>query len=140
MDNGTVNVGKALTIRNVNGTVWGRSVPRRDGTGVVILRREATGDKPFTTLSWGPIEFAHKTAENNWELLPSYLVVTSVTYDAGTKTVTCVFSHNVWEGWNQVVTVPFGGEWRKAVCDLLISRSRETGSETHIGNFKDMMV
>lgn len=138
--NSKINVGTGLIIRNADGTVWGRSVPRKDGRGVAVIRREMAGDKPCKVLCWGPVEYATKAQENGWDLQPSYLLVTSVTYDAATKTVTVLLTHNLWEGWNQCVTVPFGGNWRQEVYNCLYARSMETGSETHVGNSWDLLV
>ena len=142
MDNGNVKkgrVGTHLIIQNSDGSVWGRAVPRSNGVGYLLLRLEK-GKAEVTKLTLGPVELASKMESNGWEVCPSYITVSAVRYDSATKTVTVVFSHNVWEGWNQIITVPFGESWKKAVTEELIARSSKTGSETHVFNFQDLLV
>lgn len=142
MDNGNVKkgrVGTHLIIQNSDGSVWGRAVPRSSGVGHLILRLEK-GKAEVTKLTLGPVEFASKIEANGWEVGPSYITASAVRYDTATKTVTVVFVHNSYEGWNQLITVPFTDGWKKTVTEELIARSMRTGSETHIFNFQDLLV
>jgi hypothetical protein len=137
MSNSNVNKGRAFTILTADGRVWGRAVPKKDSEDIVILRieREAGATKPFTVMVCGPWDWIHKRGANGFMQSPSYLTVSRCVYDAATKTVTVTLVHNLFDGWNQVITVSHGENWQKAVTAELLNRSRAQGSETHISNY-----
>jgi hypothetical protein len=141
MSNSNVNVGRGLTIVTAEGRVWGRAVPKKDrpnDTVVLRIEREAGATKPFTVMVCGPADWAHKVEANGFTLEPSFLTVSRCVYDAGTKTVTVTLVHNLFDGWNQVITVSHGENWQKSVTAELINRSKAQGSETHISNYHTM--
>jgi len=132
-----MNQGKAFTILDSSGKPIGRGLPRKDPSKGFAAT--FTVDNQLVVRTWGPLELANKIAVNGWTTAPSYLTVTRVVSNPdGTVSVTLM--HNTNAAWNQLITVPFGEDWKKAVTWRLIELNNSSGSETHIANFSDLTI
>lgn len=130
------NFGKAFVIFDSNGCPLGRAIPRREvdkGYAVTFRINEKTEVRVY-----GPAEFDMKRTNNSWTLGESYLTVSRVSLDKGVVSV--VLMHNSNPSWNQIVNVPFNEDWQKAVTAELVRLNKLYGSETHISNYRDLVV
>lgn len=130
------NFGKAFVIFDSNGRPLGRAIPRREAEkGYAVTFRIA--DKTEVRV-YGPAEFELKRTNNSWTLGESYLTVSRVSLDNGVVSV--VLMHNSNSAWNQIISVPFAEDWQKAVTAELVRLNKLYGSETHIDNYRDLVV
>jgi hypothetical protein len=126
----------ALVILDRNGRPIGRAIPRKE-RGLGFAATFMVNGK-LEVRTYGSQELELKKTNLGWSLQSSFLTVTSVTFKDGSVSV--VLMHNLNPSWNQIVSVPFGEEWKKAVTSELIRLNRETGSETHISNYSSLVV
>lgn len=132
-----MNTGKAFTILDSSGKPIGRGIPRKEPSKGFAAT--FTVDGQLVVRAYGPLEMGNKMSVNGWTTAPSYLTVTRVVANPD-NTVSVTLMHNAFAAWNQLITVPFSEDWKKAVTARLIELNNLTGSETHIANFSDLTV
>lgn len=126
----------ALVILDRHGKPIGRAIPRKERSLGFAATFMVNGKLEVRT--YGPQELDLKKTNLGWSLQSSFLTVTSVTFKDGMVSV--VLMHNLNASWNQIISVPFSEDWKKAVTAELIRLNKETGSETHISNYGALVV
>lgn len=131
------NTGKSFVILDADGKPIGRGIPRKEAHKGFATTFMVDGQ--LLVRLYGPEEMGMKESVNGWSRAASYLTVTRVAMNAD-NTVSVTLIHNIYSGWNQLLTVPFVEGWQKDVTNELIELNRKTGSETHISNYADLIV
>lgn len=131
------NLGKAFMILDAGGKPLGRGVPRKEahkGFATTFMV-----DGKLLVRVYGNEEMTMKETVNGWTREPSYLTVTRVAKNTD-NTVSVTLIHNLYSGWNQLLTVPFVEGWQQLVTKQLIELNRTSGCETHISNYADLLI
>lgn len=131
------NFGKAFTILDANGKPIGRAIPRKEAHKGFATTFVVNGQ--LSVRLYGNEEMALKETVNGWTRQPSFLTVTRVAKNTD-NTVSVTLMHNLFSGWNQLLTVPFVDGWQKSITAQLIELNRTSGCETHISNYGDLIV
>jgi hypothetical protein len=128
---------KAFVIKDSNGKVIGRCIPRKDSSkGVATTFFKLP--EGLLVRTYGHEEWKLKQTNNSWTTETSYLTVVNVTLKDGMVKVTLL--HNLNAEWNQIIEVPFTEHWRNALTIRLFEMNQKFGCETHIQNFADLCV